>query len=292
MHIFSSWYNIYLKATSQIPHSLSFWIGFLRLFKCIAAHLVDRNIANSSRRLLALQGKYRGNRCFIMGNGPSLNLMDLGLLKQDYVWSTNKFYLLFEKINWRPSFYVAVDKRVVPDDSIAINNLISNLSETTFFFPIHFREQWILKSSQNVYWYKESGWDKSNYPDSTFTRDASNWVSSVKTVTIAALQLAVYLGFDPIYLIGCDTSYSLPSSVQFDKSNPDNLISTNDDDLNHFDPRYFGKGSKWHAPHVEKMLFHFKQAKQVCDVLGVDVYNATLGGKLEVFPRIDYNRLF
>lgn len=261
-------------------------------FKVVAAQLMDKNLRNVSSVMLALKDRYNGERCFIMGTGPSLNRMDLELFKEEYVWAANKSYLLFDRISWRPSFYVAVDKRVVPDISGEINYLKRSLTKTMFFFPARFREQWVLRGGPNVYWYREVSMDETNLPDGMFSRDASEWVSNVRTVTIAALQLAVYLGFNPIYLIGCDTSYSVSSSVRTEGDDPDKLISTKDNDPNHFDPQYFGTGSKWHEPHVDKMLFHYEQARRVCDSLGVNIYNATVGGNLEVFPRVDYTELF
>ena len=264
------------------------------VYQCMIqpVHLMDENVRNMSQRLRSLQGRYSGQRCFIMGSGPSLNQMDLELFKQDYVWAVNKCYLLFDRISWRPAFYVAVDTRVVPDIAAEINHLICNLPQTTFFFPVKFRELWMLRSGANVYWYREVVQDETNLPNGMFTRDASESVSGVRTVTIAALQLAVYLGFNPIYLVGCDTSYSMPSTVQFERDGPTKLISSEDDDPSHFDPRYFGRGSKWHQPHVDKMIFHYQQARLVCESFGVSVYNATVGGNLEVFPRVNYTELF
>ena len=58
-----------------------------------------------------------------MGNGPSLNKMDLSLFKSEYVWASNRAYLLFDRIKWRPSYYVAVDKRVIPDNYEEINSI-------------------------------------------------------------------------------------------------------------------------------------------------------------------------
>jgi hypothetical protein len=227
-----------------------------------------------------------------MGNGPSLNQMELDLFKNDFIWASNKCYLLFNRISWKPSFYVAVDNRVVPDIREKINKMILDLQDTIFFFPVQFRVKSRLLSVSNVYWYREV--DSHPYISSQemFTVDASKWVSNVRTVTIAALQLAVYLGFDPIYLIGCDTSYSIPDSVEIEDNNPNFLVSSQNEDPNHFDPNYFGKGSKWHAPHAEMMISHYIKAKKNCDDLGVNVYNATVGGKLEVFPRVNYKDLF
>ena len=256
------------------------------------ARMTDRNLRHLSERLRTLKGAYRGQRCFIMGNGPSLNKMDLELLQHEHVWGVNKIYLLFDRISWRPGFYAAVDRRVVPDIKSDIAGLVSELRDTKFFFPSLFRVQGDIGSATNVYWYREIKPNRSDLPHSMFTADASRWVSGVSTVTIAAMQLAAFLGLAPIYLIGCDTSFSVPSRVRFEKNDYRKLVSTEDDDPNHFDPRYFGTGSKWHDPGVERIFYHYEQAKRVCDSMGVEVYNATVGGKLEVFPRVDYEQLF
>ena len=257
------------------------------------AWMTDANVRKMKIRLTALQGQYTGQRCFVMGNGPSLNQMDLELLRGEHVWAANRCSLLFERVSWRPGFYIAIDTRVVPDIADEINRLIETLKDTKFFFPLHFRLAGTLRSRRNVYWYQERHClDRPHEPLDVFTPDASQWVSAARTVTVASLQLAAYLGFSPIYLIGCDTSYSVPATAEVGEENPDHLTSTRDDDPNHFDPRYFGAGRKWHEPHVERMIAHYEESKLACNDLGVDVFNATVGGKLEVFPRIDFEQLF
>lgn len=229
-----------------------------------------------------------------MGNGPSLNKMDLNLLANDYVWGTNRCYLLFDRIHWRPKFYIAVDKRVVPDNCEQINSLPMQLSNTKFFYPVEFRTKGILNTYSNVYWYDEKPVcvDMVRLPEGTFTKDASKGVYAAFTVTVAAMQLAVFLGFNPIYLIGCDTSYIRSASIQKDGENPEKLVSTSNEDPNHFDSRYFGQGKKFHEPHVARMIFHYHEARLVCESLGVRIFNATFGGNLEEFPRVTYRDLF
>ncbi len=261
-------------------------------FKKTFVHYTDRNVRTMTARLLSLKNAYADQRCIIMGNGPSLNKMDLCLFSDEYVWASNKAYLLFDRISWRPKFYVAVDTRVVPDIADEINILTAEYPDMYSFFPLHFREKWNLKSRENVYWYPERALEKPLEASSMFTDDASEWVSNVYTVTVAAMQLSVYLGFNPIYLIGCDTDYKVPSTVLVEDETNYKLVSTENDDMNHFDPKYFGKGAKWHQPYPHKMIFHFQKAKEVCDELGIQVYNSTVGGKLEEFPRVDYRDLF
>jgi hypothetical protein len=149
----------------------------------------------------------------------------------------------------------------------------------------------LLKPSPKVYWYYEKKREGDNSSNWSFSKDASCWVASATTVTIAGLQLAVYLGFNPIFLIGCDTTYSIPRSVVFEVS-AEKLVSTQNDDPNHFSSNYFGKGDKWSLPNVDLMIHQYEQSKKVLDEVGVCVYNATIDGHLEIFPRVSFEGLF
>jgi hypothetical protein len=227
-----------------------------------------------------------------MGNGPSLNQMDLNLFASEHVWISNRGYLLFDRVAWRPSFYVSVDRRVLPDIAGEVNQLVRANPRLTCFFPVQYGRQRLIEPCRNVYWYNElrpRNWDDRR---ETVSCDASIGVSEVRTVTVAALQLAVYLGFDPIYLIGCDTSYTVPQTVVYDDTARQCITSTRDDDPNHFDARYFGVGRKWHEPHADKMIVHYRHVRETYDPDGSRIFNATVGGRLEVFPRVEYTRVF
>lgn len=282
---------------SDIPQSLAALRGLLyrwrQQLKVLAAS-TDPSVRDRSKRLARLKGAYAGQRCFIMGNGPSLNKMDLTLLGHDPVWGSNRCYLLFDRVAWRPAFYTAVDKLVVPDNRAQMDALPVQLPQTKFFYPVEFRAEKILASFPNVYWFNETSIavDMARLPEGTFTRDAARRVYAAFTVTVAALQLAVHLGFNPIYLIGCDTSYAPIASAPINASSQERLVSKVEADPNHFDPSYFSQGKKFHEPHVARMLFHYHEARLVCDSMGVKVFNATVGGNLEEFPRVDFTQLF
>jgi FkbM family methyltransferase len=131
-----------------------------------------------------------------------------------------------------------------------------------------------------------------------FATDASLGIRGAGSVTGAAIQLAFHLGFDPIYLVGCDVSYSIPDTVI--QEGPDRfgngvglfLTSTRDDDANHFDPRYFGAGRRWHDPNVKRMIEGFQQCRDGAEQAGRRILNATVGGQLEVFERVSFRSLF
>ena len=250
--------------------------------------LLDANVAQLSTRLQTLHNTHQGEHCFIFGNGPSLNKMDLCLFRGEQVWASNRFYLIFDQIDWRPNFYVGIDKRVIPDIADELTQLRQELTNTKFFFPLIFREQRTLQSTTNTFWFRENESDMPGREEISFSQDCAKMLAPSKTVTISMIQLAVYLGFNPIYLVGCDTSYTVPKTVVSEDDQNEYLVSTQNDDPNHFHPGYFGTGKKWHQPHVERMLDQYAEVKTITDKLGVHIFNATVGGNLEVFPRIDY----
>ena len=106
------------------------------------------------------------------------------------------------------------------------------------------------------------------------------------------MQLAFYLGFPEIYLVGVDASYEIPKTVERDDHYGVAVLDMPGDDPNHFHPDYFGKGYRWHDPQVDKMVAAYGEARRVTEARGVRIRNATIGGKLEVFERVDYESLF
>lgn len=247
------------------------------------------------RRLEDLHNKYNGERIFILGNGPSLNQTPLEKLDGEYTFGVNRIYLLFGKIKWVPTFYTVTDWLVAPDIASDINSL----QGMTFFFPWRFRG--MLRTGNDVYWYwKHLGMaPNTNQPiEERFAYDIHTGVRSGGSVLVTAIQLAYHLGFNPIYLLGVDAHYIIPNTVT--QTGPDlfgdgiklYLESTMDDDSNHFDSRYFGKGYRWRNPNVPEMIRGFRNSKDALESKGVKIFNATVGGQLEVFERINFSELF
>jgi FkbM family methyltransferase len=248
-------------------------------------------VSRADREILAdLKDRYRGERIFVLGNGPSLNDTPLHLLGDEFTFGVNRVYLLFDRIRWRPTFYTTVDWRVTADCAPEIN-LLTGMQ---IFFPERFRG--ILRDGDDVTWY----WNGPSLDPAqrSFATDASLGIRGAGSVTGAAIQLAFHMGFDPIYLLGCDVSYSIPETViqegpdQFGNGVGLFLTSTQDDDANHFDPRYFGAGRKWHDPNVKRMIEGFQQCRDGADRVGRRILNATVGGQLEVFERVPVRSLF
>ncbi len=239
---------------------------------------------NNISRFEELKGKYKGNRVFLLGNGPSLNKTPLHLIKNEYKMCCNRFNLFFERLNWFPDFYIAVDDLVIKDAYKEINtDVIPNV--TLSFFPdihpsnVEIKNKLII-DRENILWLNT---DKPEF-SLNLPKCGIN-----KTVINAGLQVLAFLGFDEIYLLGMDMTFR-EQSVQ--KKNSRNWIAEKDDDPNHFDPRYFGKSRSYHNPTVHEMIDTLAEGKKFFYEHNVKVYNATVGGKLEVFPRVNFNDLF
>lgn len=261
--------------------------------------------ATTQHELLRLKDRHKGARCFIVGNGPSLNNMDLEKLKDECVFCANAFFLMFPRIRWRPQYYTCVDTRVLPDRAREIMAMHDECPEMVCFFPkqvIDHRTKVITPTEEIIPWapnriyFNQKYPSRKNPPFSAFSLEAHHYLIQPYTVTITALQLAYFLGFDPIYLIGCDTHYVIPETVlkEGEKTEYGQMFftSTADDDPNHFSPDYFGRGRKWHNPQVDNMIWHYRMAHEALSIAGRHVYNATVGGKLEVFPRVKFDDLF
>lgn len=263
--------------------------------------LSDSAVRDLDRRLLDLRDRHRGQRCFIMGNGPSLNDTPLDLLAGEHVFGLNRCFLLFERIAWRPSYYVSVDQVGIRETAKMLGTIIGSLPQTTFFLPVeHRRARTFHTSPSNVVWIRRRWHDVAGGgapPDLALSALPSLGVIGTYTVTVAALQLAAWLGFDPIYLIGCDASYTLPggaSKVQAGGATgtPIYRLDPGTPDTNHFDPRYHDAGAAFYVPHPDHHLASFELGRQFAERNGVEIMNATVGGQLEVFPRVAFASLF
>jgi hypothetical protein len=227
---------------------------------------------DSVQRLRKLKDSKRGERCFIIGNGPSLRDTDLSKLRNENTIGMNRIYLLFPELGFKTSYYLSVNDLVVgqcADD-------IQNLQMPRF---VSWRSRRWLKPDPDLYFLYTT------YTGSLFAEDVTRRLWEGATVTYVALQLAFYLGFKQIILIGVDHNFTT-------QGKPNTTVTSQGDDPNHFSPAYFGKGFRWQLPDLETSERSYNMAKEYYQKAGRQVLDATIGGKLTVFPKCDYQTLF
>jgi hypothetical protein len=229
---------------------------------------------------------YLGKRCFIIGNGPSLNKHDLSLLDGEYTFAVNGIFYKSEETGFMPYFYVVEDSSVMKENIEKIKAYKPRYK----FFPtiyksLHPKDDTTVFFRMNRGFYEKSS---PNYAVPRFSTDATRLLYCGQSVTFINLQLAYFMGFSEVYLIGMDFNYVIPQSHE---RKGDVLLSDTDDE-NHFHPDYFGKGKTWKDPKLDRVKSNYKMAKLAFESTGRKIYNASVGGKLEVFDRVDYSSLF
>jgi hypothetical protein len=236
-----------------------------------AALWSDPRWRKSFEKLLKYKDKHCGERCFIIGNGPSLKRTNLSHLKNEVTIGLNRIYLLFDELGFSTSYYVSVNKLVIKQFASDIEAL-----------PM---AKFINWSARDTIEYTSNMIFLHSRPGPAFYQNLVEGVWEGATVTYVAMQIAYYLGFDTVVLIGVDHSFAT-------KGKPHSTVTSQGDDPNHFDDRYFGKGVTWQLPDLEMSEVAYRIAKYQFESKGRKIIDATVGGKLDVFPKVQYERLF
>lgn len=221
-----------------------------------------------NKNLMKFKDIHRGKRCFIIGNGPSLTYDDLECLHQhgEICFGVNRIYLSYEYTNWRPDYYVAVDYTIVQNDRFKIRGLPGPKFIRHFYVM---PDEW---GQEDIY---EFGGISYPIGQPQLSFDISQGVYIGHTVVYDAMQIALYMGFHEIYLLGVDMTSGLhyqDEGAHFYKS-PD----TNEN---------LGTGNTFEARRC------IGYAAKVMEEEGKILKNATRGGELEEVSRIDFDSLF
>ena len=246
-------------------------------------NVADRGLAltKNERRLRDLKNAYAGRRAFIIGGGPSIKNTDLSPLKDEITIGCNGIFLISDEMGFLPTFYTVEDTLLAEDRAERINEI----SGTSKIFP-HDLRYCLRPDSYTTF----MNFVRPGYPDfPRFSTDFAHHVFWGGTVTFLNMQLAYYLGITELFLTGIDHSYQPPSPADEQENF---TIHAKTPDPNHFHPDYFGPGYRYHDPQVERMEQGYVEAKRVFEENRRVIYNATVGGKLEVFQRVDYLSLF
>ena len=238
----------------------------------------------SVRRLAALKDIHRGQRAFIIGNGPSLRQTDLTKLRGEYTFGMNRIYILFPELGFTTTYFLSINDLVIEQCA----GEIMALPMPKF---LTWRSHRFFKSHQpSAISHQPSSFIPPTFLYTTYTgpkfaRNAAGRLWEGATVTYVALQLAFHMGFERVILIGVDHSF-------VSKGEANKTITSQGDDPNHFAPNYFGKGFRWQLPDLDTSERAYRMAKAAYEADGRQVLDATVNGKLTVFPKVDYNSLF
>jgi hypothetical protein len=229
---------------------------------------------DSLKRLSDLKGSQDGRRCFIIGNGPSLRKTDLSLLRDEYTFGLNRIYLLFPVLGFTTSCIVSVNTLVIEQ---CVTEILAQGGVK--FLPWGLRRYFPKPVPKDLVMINTEA------PNPIFQQDACRPLWQGATVTFVAMQLAYHMGFKQVILVGVDHSFSTMGKAHTE-------VVSQGDDPNHFSVEYFGKGFRWHLPDLQTSEIAYHMARRAFEAEGREIVDATIGGKLTVFPKVDYSSLF
>jgi hypothetical protein len=208
--------------------------------------------------------------------------MDLSFLKRETCIGLNKIFLGIKKFKFYPRYYVSINPVVIKQsvDEIRALNAVKFLSETA--------AKNVLTEDALTYFIKTHAYriDQSGKPYSDFCEDISTQgMYEGWTVTYAALQVAYFLGFSEVVLIGLDHRFTFQGD-----SNQRQVL--HGQDSNHFDPNYFGGGQEWDTPDLLNSERSYQVARDFYEVNGRRIIDATVDGACQVFEKVSYQTYF
>jgi hypothetical protein len=234
-------------------------------------------LSKNGKYLKSLKNIHQNKRCFIIGNGPSLTAEDLNKLENEITFAFNRIYYIFDKTEWRPTYYCSEDNKTI----VKSKEEIDQLTIENKFFPVNFPRDCNIHFKNAKYFILKFG-DRSTEP--RFSEDIVKGIHWGNTVAYTAIQIAVYMGINEIYLFGVDHNFSK-------MVNNKGEIIIDEAAKDYFSEKYNTDKEDLYIPNVEVSTRAFMAAKKYADQHNLKIYNSTRGGKLEVFERVDFDQI-
>lgn len=198
--------------------------------------------------------------------------MDLSPLQNEITFGMNRIYLMFPELGFQSTYFLTVN-------SLVIEQCAQDIRSLPMPKFLSWRSRNLIQPSPEMYFLHTT------YSGPGFTKDARKRIWEGATVTNVALQLVFFMGFEQVILIGIDHNYSA-------QGKPNTTVVSQGADADHFHAGYFGKGFRWQLPDLDTSERGYLMARQAYQEAGRQVLDATVNGKLTIFPKVDFNSLF
>lgn len=266
----------WMKKTALYKPAHALWIFCNQVPVRIVGAFREKGILlnDNYRELQKYKNIHTGKRCFLIANGPSLNVEDLEILKDEICFGCNKIYYLFEKTSWRPTYYCVLDIDYIHRYQ---DEIFSNIDVPIFTNDAVFKN--IKAENRNG--------KKIIYSKQIFYSDFKAWPHLMKytygthqgTIMSYVMAVALYMGFSEIYILGMDNS-STTGGNHFAGYKEDASLTAN------LEKRI--KENNWNADHWKNQTeYEMNKFIEYAEENNIKIYNATRGGMLEVFPRVN-----
>lgn len=248
--------------------------------------ILDRNIM--------FKDIHKNKRLFILCCGPSIKEMDLTVLKNEITMAVHSFYLHKDIGIIRPNYYCSAQWSYSDElkESLGLKfakEIKKYMKDSKYFFCVRDRE--MIKKS-GVYDLEEVNYyDYGNIGESLYDEiDFCQGIMPVQSVPILCLQLALYMGFQEIYLLGTEHDAILTGQYTHFYNYDDSIISQSNGETDIQGNLDYPFESILRDTYV--LWEQYKLMKKFAERQGVRIYNATPNGILDVFERVDFQSLW
>lgn len=230
-----------------------------------------------------LKDKHSGSRCFLIGNGPSLTVLDLEKLTGEITFACNNIHLIFNETAWRPTYYTISDPLLAKScvtqiKALTVTKIFSNSIENFF------------QDSTDVTWLKQIPYLRSDdLSEIAFSHDLEVGVYHAASTLFIQLQVAHYMGISEVYLLGVDFNYEV--SAAGNKKSGMGTIIHHRAEKNHFHPSYRQTGEVWWLADKEFQEKTFEVARDAFRKDGRRILNASRKTSLKLFPLLNFDDL-
>jgi hypothetical protein len=202
------------------------WIlspGLLELSKEV--YTVGREFLRKRNSLIKKNESFKniakGKKCFILGNGPSINSIDLDCLKDEDLIVMSSFYLHkdYKKIDPKYHVVVKVYDNLIPieDQNNWYKDMENKIKCDAIFFNADQYE--IIKKGNFFKKFNLNFVSTANRSKRKF--DITKITKHHRTGPLKCMEIAMYMGYSEIYLLGVelDTFCAKEYSYFFDRTN-------------------------------------------------------------------------
>ena len=242
---------------------------------------------NVLQRNAAFKDKHKGKPGFVIVNGPSLASQDIQCLKDEVTFVVSGFWKHDAVLSWQPTYYSLLDANFFTDTSVTrtfYQSLHQRIHSSTFFVPLFrgfdmVREHKCLTADSTFYVASVGA----NVPSNDLTKIVQGFAG----VSAFALSQAIYMGCSPIYLLGFDHDYLANRGVDRHFYTGGTLAGHQSTNVPLADRIPYDEEMRANL----RLWGNYRSLKMAAETKGIQIYNCTRGGYLDVFPRMDYESL-
>lgn len=233
-----------------------------RIFK--KKNLTEEN----KQKILSLKDSHKGKRCFVVGSSPSLNMVDLTKLNNEFVFTVNRGYMLKEKGLLHTKFHVVSDRYTFKDSNTNVE-LLTDFTDNLFCYAG--MECPVFNINTFYFDYVLAQLNK----ETVFQTDLLKPLIAYQSVIHFAIQIACYLGFSKIYLLGVDLDFANIKGHAYVETQGEKERERTASILN-----------------TKKMIIGLEKCTEWLQQHNVEIYNASPVGAVNCMARVIYNDIF